>query len=51
LVQSLQTSKLVADTDKTTDEPKIKIKVNQDELKKALKIIRLQILILLQIYK
>ncbi len=37
LVQSLQTSKLVADTDKTTDEPKIKIKVNQDELKKALK--------------
>jgi len=37
LVQSLQTSKLVADVDKTSDVPKINIRVNQDELKKALK--------------
>jgi DNA-directed RNA polymerase beta subunit len=37
LVQSLQTSKLVADIDKKSDEPKVEIKINQDELRKALK--------------
>lgn len=37
LVQSLQTSKLVANVDKKSDIPKIEIKINQDELRKALK--------------
>jgi len=35
IVQSLQVSKFVADIDKTTDEPKMEIKINQAELKKA----------------
>jgi len=37
LVRSLQTSTLVANTDKKSDTPKVEIKINQDELRKALK--------------
>ena len=37
LVRSLQTSKLVANVDKKSDTPKVEIKINQDEFRRALK--------------